>query len=92
MTDGNNTLNRWDGTGYDPPGCPACDPRTTLVCTNIKAANIKLYTVRLMEGNATLLRNCASKPDMYFNVETASELNNVFSAIAQTLANLRIAK
>jgi hypothetical protein len=29
---------------------------------------------------------------MYYNVETASQLNNVFSAIAQNLANLRIAK
>jgi hypothetical protein len=29
---------------------------------------------------------------MYFNVQQASELNTVFSSIAQNLANLRIAK
>ena len=37
-------------------------------------------------------KNCASKPDMYFNVQQASQLNSVFSAIAQNLANLRISK
>ena len=29
---------------------------------------------------------------MYYNVNQASQLNNVFSSIAQTLANLRLAK
>jgi hypothetical protein len=29
---------------------------------------------------------------MYFDVQNASQLNGVFSAIAQNLANLRIAK
>ena len=46
----------------------------------------------MIAGNATLLRNCATKPDMYYDVDQASELNGVFSSIAQNLANLRIAK
>ena len=29
---------------------------------------------------------------MYYDVQNASELNTVFSAIAQNLANLRLAK
>jgi hypothetical protein len=29
---------------------------------------------------------------MYFNVQTATQLNGVFAQIAQNLANLRIAK
>ena len=29
---------------------------------------------------------------MYYDVQAASQLNDVFSAIAQNLANLRIAK
>ena len=48
--------------------------------------------MRVINGNATLLRNCATNPTMYYDVDQASELNGVFSAIAQNLANLRIAK
>ena len=40
----------------------------------------------------TLLQSCATNPSMYFDVQSASQLNGVFSAIAQNLANLRIAK
>jgi Flp pilus assembly protein TadG len=86
LTDGQNTQNRWSqSTG-------SIDSRTQKVCENAKAANIKIYTVRVIDGNATLLQTCATKPDMYFNVQQASQLNNVFSSIAQNLANLRIAK
>jgi len=46
----------------------------------------------VIDGNATLLKNCATKPDMYYEVSQAAQLNSVFSAIAQSLANLRISK
>ena len=71
---------------------PSIDARTQKVCDNIKAANIKLYTVRVIDGNATLLQGCATKPSMYYDVQQASQLNSVFSSIAQNLANLRITK
>jgi len=86
LTDGTNTQNRWSSSESQ------IDTRTALACTNVKAANIKIYTVRVIDGNATLLRNCASKPTMYYDVSQASQLNAVFSSIAQNLANLRIAK
>jgi hypothetical protein len=86
LTDGDNTQNRWTTS------TTSINARTQKACDNIKVTNIKIYTVRVINGNATLLQNCASKPDMYFDVEQASELNNVFSAIAQNLANLRISK
>ena len=66
------------------------DARTAKACTNAKDANIRLYTVRVINGDATLLRNCATNPSMYYDVQDASQLNNVFSSIAQNLANLRI--
>ena len=66
--------------------------RTEKVCDNIQAANIKVYTVRVINGNGTLLKECATKPGMYYDVDQASELGGVFSSIAQNLANLRIAK
>ena len=57
LTDGTNTQNRWSSTES------VIDARTQKVCDNIKAANIKLYTVRVIDGNASLLQGCASKPD-----------------------------
>jgi Flp pilus assembly protein TadG len=86
LTDGDNTQNRWSSTQS------VIDARTERVCTNAKADNIKIYTVRVINGNQTLLKNCATKPEMYYEVTQASQLNNVFSAIAQNLANLRITK
>jgi Flp pilus assembly protein TadG len=86
LTDGANTQNRWSSSESN------IDARTALACTNVKAANIKIYTVRVIDGDAALLRNCASKSNMYYDVSQASQLNGVFTSIAQTLANLRIAK
>ena len=54
--------------------------------------NIKLYAIRVIDGNADLLQECATNPTMYYDVQNASQLNTVFSAIAQNLANLRLAK
>jgi hypothetical protein len=68
------------------------DARTERACANAKANNIKLYTVRVINRNASPLKDCASKPEMYYDVQQAVQLNSVFSAIAQNLANLRIAK
>jgi Flp pilus assembly protein TadG len=86
LTDGTNTQNRWSSSES------SIDARTAAACANVKAANIKLYTVRVLDGNATLLSGCASKPNMYYDVQQASQLNGVFSSIAQNLANLRLAK
>lgn len=86
LTDGQNTQNRWSSS------TSSIDSRTQKACANAKAANIRIYTVRVIDGNSTLLKNCATNPDMYFDVDNASELNGVFSSIAQNLANLRIAK
>jgi hypothetical protein len=86
LTDGDNTQNRWSNTGSD------IDLRTQQACANVKKANIKIYTVRVIDGNASLLQACASKTSMYYNVQNATELDGVFATIAQELANLRIAK
>jgi uncharacterized protein YegL len=86
LTDGDNTQNRWSNTAS------VIDARTQKACDNAKADNIKVYTVRVIQGNQTLLKNCATKPDMYYEVDQASQLNGVFSSIAQNLATLRLAK
>jgi len=86
LTDGDNTQDRWSTSQSD------IDTRMAMACTNVKAANIKIYTVRVINGDATLLRNCATNPNMYYDVQQASQLNSVFTSIAQNLANLRISK
>jgi len=62
LTDGTNTQNRWSSSES------SIDARTSLACTNAKNANIKIYTVRVIDGNASLLKACASKPSMYYEV------------------------
>jgi len=86
LTDGENTQNRFTTSRS------SIDSRTEKVCANAKADNVKVYTVRVINGNATLLRNCATKPDWFYDVDEAWQLNSVFASIAQNLANLRIAK
>lgn len=86
LTDGMNTQNHWTTKPAD------IDARTKLVCDNIKAADISLYTVRLMEGNEALLRGCATSPAMYYNVTAANQLATVFETIAKKLTQLRIAR
>jgi hypothetical protein len=61
-------------------------------CTNVKAANIKVYTVRVIDGNASLLQGCATNTNMYYDVQQAAQLSGVFSSIAQNLASLRLSK
>ena len=86
LTDGDNTQDRWSTSQSD------IDTRMAMACANVKAANIKIYTVRVINGDATLLRNCATNPNMYYDVQQASQLNSVFTSIAQNLASLRISK
>jgi hypothetical protein len=98
LTDGDNTANRWedvnDGNNANQQAAIAAkiDARTKAACDNIKAANIKVYTIRVLDGNASLLQSCATKSDMYYDVQQASQLNTVFGQIATNLASLRIAK
>jgi Flp pilus assembly protein TadG len=86
LTDGDNTQNRWSKSSS------SIDTRTEKICENIKNDNIKIYTIRVIDGNSSLLRSCATTANLFYEVKTASELEDVFTAIAQSLANLRIAK
>jgi Flp pilus assembly protein TadG len=86
LTDGENTENRFgDST-------TTINSRTKLACDNVKAANIKVYTIRVINGNSSLLRECATNTSMYYDVQDASQLNAVFTTIANSLANLRLSQ
>jgi len=50
---------------------PLARRRTAAVCDNIKKAKIKLPTVRVIEGNLSLLQSCASASNMFYDVQVA---------------------
>src|SRR5690606_7510640 len=86
MTDGDNTRNRFgDSTN-------TMNKRVETVCANIKKENIQIYTIRLINGNASLLRDCATATSMYYDVQDAASLASVFKNIASQIASLHLAK
>jgi Flp pilus assembly protein TadG len=72
----------------------AMDARLALLCTNMKAKNIIIYTVRVevTSGTSTVLQNCASGPDKFYDVQDVSQLGVAFDSIAGSIDNLRISK
>lgn len=86
LTDGDNTDNRWDMKSE------AIDSRLRLACRNAREAGIVVFTIRLIEGNERLLRDCASSEQHYFNIRRAKDLPELFSSIAGSLTGLRITR
>lgn len=84
LTDGDNTQNRFTTNGSQ------IDARTTLACQTAKTAGIKVYTVRVINGDRTLLQNCATDPSMYYEVSSASQLTPVFQQIAREISQVRL--
>lgn len=72
----------------------AMDARLALLCTNMKAQNIVIYTVRVevAAGASTVLKDCASGADKFYDVQDVSQLSAAFDSIAGSIDNLRISK
>ena len=94
MTDGENTMSptypRHDG--YD---AAISNTLTAELCTNVKADGVQVFTIAFeVTSNPvkTLLRNCASSPDKYFDATNALQLTSAFDAIAQQMTMLRISR
>lgn len=70
------------------------DDRLELLCANVKAKGIIIYTVRVevTTGTSALLKGCASGDEKFFDVQNVSQLSNAFDAIAHSIHNLRISK
>jgi len=84
LTDGDNTENWFTATGND------IDARTKLACANAKAGGISIYTIRVIDGDADLLKGCASDPSMYYDVQNAAQLDPIFKAIANEISAVRL--
>jgi Flp pilus assembly protein TadG len=95
MTDGFNTANRWNNVLFGSGTTAAIDTRTALVCSNIKAAGITIYTIQVDTAGdsppSTLLQNCASDTSKWFYLQNPGELVTVFTQIGTALSQLYIA-
>ncbi len=80
-------------SGTDTQRQTALDARETLVCNNIKAQGVVIYTVRVeTTGAATALQGCATQASYFYDVTDASQLDDVFQTIAGQIANLHLSK
>lgn len=72
----------------------AMDGRLATLCSNMKAKGIILYTVRVevSGGSSTVMRDCATTHDMFYDVQSVTQLTAVFDSIAAAIQNLRIIK
>lgn len=103
---GNNNASLYNGLGYiwqnrlgitsgtTSQRREAMDGRLATLCANMKAQGIVIYTVRVevTSGSSTVLQNCASSADKFYDVQDAADLDSVFNAIAGEIENLRILK
>jgi len=64
--------------------------RQRQLCTNIKNDGITIYVVRFRDGNADLMRDCATSPEHFFEADSAEELAQAFNAIGTGIGQLRL--
>jgi len=107
LTDGKNTMsasnqgaywmvkNGWTGFTTVFAAQSALDNKTLQICNAMKEQGIYVYTIGLGQTydiNIPLLQSCATAPNYAFVSPTTGELQNVFNAIGDSLANLRISQ
>ncbi len=84
MTDGTNTSNRWG------EGAAEINERTKLACENARAAGIDVYTVNLVDGDSSLLSECAGDSSRALNA-TRGDLEETFQKIANQIIGTYLA-
>jgi len=107
MTDGENTMSNTVHTAYwylsdarlgTTNGTTAVanlNTRLATVCNAMKQNNIIVYTIAFGNPGSnieSLLRNCATQPDYYFDTPDGDELKKAFRMIGNSLSNLRVSK
>jgi Flp pilus assembly protein TadG len=86
LSDGLNTQDRWYTSAS------SIDNRQRIACDNIKAAGITLYSVLVMSGDSSVLKDCASDSKKYFALTTADQIITTFNTIGTSLAQLHLSK
>lgn len=91
LSDGLNTQDRWYYSASQ------IDARQKILCDNAKAAGITVYTIQVntsipADPTSAVLQYCASGPQNFFVVTSASQTAAVFSSIGTSLSKLRVAR
>lgn len=86
VTDGYNNRNRFSTSVAE------VDLRTALACSNAKAKGVKIFVVRLEDGDSTLLQNCATSPEYYYDLSEAKELGPALQNVFTAMNRLRLTK
>jgi Flp pilus assembly protein TadG len=96
MSDGLNTQDRWPSYGNGQTQFNGqIDARQRIQCDNIKAAGIIIYTMHIntdRDPTSAVLRYCASSPDKFSTVTSASQIMTAFTSIGSSLSKLRVAR
>jgi Flp pilus assembly protein TadG len=98
LSDGLNTEDRWPSYGNGVVQYNGqIDARQRILCDNAKAAGITVYTIQVntstpADPTSAVLQYCASGPQNFYSVTSASQTAAVFSSIGTSLSKLRVAK
>ncbi|MFH1345587.1 MAG: TadE/TadG family type IV pilus assembly protein [Pseudomonadota bacterium] len=96
MSDGLNTQDRWPSYGNGQTQYNGqIDARQRILCDNIKAAGIIIYTMHVNTDNdptSAVLQYCASGADKFSTVTSANQIMAAFNNIGSSLSKLRVAR
>lgn len=108
LTDGENTIDNsahgayWYlsdnklGTTNSSTAVTTLNNRTSQLCTAMKNNGIYIYTIALgtdvTSTAQALLQSCATASNYYFNSPSTTQLQAIFSAIGDSLSNLRVSQ
>jgi Flp pilus assembly protein TadG len=96
LSDGLNTEDRWPAYGNgNTQYNGSIDARQKILCDNIKAQGITIYTVQVNTGSdptSTVMQYCASSSDKFFLITSANQTVSVFQSIGTSLSKLRVAR
>ncbi|WP_162148394.1 pilus assembly protein [Asticcacaulis sp. YBE204] len=84
VTDGENTSNRWTSS------TSSINARTALACQRAKDLEVTVYVVRVLQGDSTLLKNCASKTDYFYDLKSTSDLNSALTDVFNSIKSTRL--
>ena len=93
FTDGLNTADRWYGDGFNQSS--QVDGRMNLLCNNIKASGVQIYTVQIDTdgaGQSAVLPSCASGSSNFFMLTQPSQIDSAFAQITTAISKLRVAQ
>jgi Flp pilus assembly protein TadG len=106
LSDGLNTEDRWpvngDGSTQNTSSANSqfpglIDARQQILCDNIKNQGITIYTIQVntstpADATSSILQYCASKPENFYLLYSASQVISAFNSIGTSLSKLRVAR